>query len=243
MRAKDQRIIANVFGCTENAIAENVIVTFEDRLNHFAELMNAPAHFRSWWRGITGTYEGTPISVLVCGMGASQAGDCVMFLGHTQCRRLLFSGSAGALNSASYRGDLIVVKEAIIGEGFSPYFSRGESVLASSELVSKTKAYCASRNTNLHEGVIFTTGSLYAETRPFLISVRERGADYIDMETSAIFTAAAHKNILAAAVHYISDLPLAEESTVHQNGSLRKVYSQMPHLLLELMKYFSIMEK
>lgn len=239
MHAKDEQIVVSVFGCSPHVIAENVIMTFDDRLRHFAQLLDTPEYFGSWWKGVSGTYEGVPVSILVCGIGASQAGDCVMFLGHTQCRRLLFAGCAGALNPALHPGELIVVKKAIIGEGFSPYFSRTETVLASSELVSKTKAYFESRAIALHEVTIFTTGSLYAETKPFLISIREREIDCIDMETSAVYVAAVHKNILAEAVHCVSELLPVEDAAVHHKDSPREPYSKMPNLALNLMKYLS----
>ena len=235
MDSKDQHVVAKVFGCPMNAIAENVIVTFEDRLNHFAQFLDTPVHFGLWWKGITGTYQNTPVSIIVCGMGASQAGDCVMFLGHTECSQLLFSGCAGALAPTLRRGDLIVVKEALIGEGFSPYFSHAERVLSHPELVNKIVAYAYSNHIALHESLIFTTGSLYAETRSFLTSVRERGADCVDMETSAVLTAAAYKGIPASALHYISDLPLAGSSQIQH--SLKKRYNQMPNLLLDIMKH------
>jgi purine-nucleoside phosphorylase len=147
------------------------------------------------------------------------SGDCALALGYTDCKNVIFSGSAGAINENYNIGDMLTVSEAIIGEGFSRY--QGEDIKRDcfGELVSGDKSVAqrlmdtirrkeSRYGINCHEGRIFSIDSILGERKDTFDYMKEKGCDAVEMEVSAVFTACRRCVKKAAAMIIISDLPL-----------------------------------
>jgi uridine phosphorylase len=153
-------------------------------------------------------------------MGGALSGDCVLALAEAGAREVIFTGSCGGLPPCGI-GDVIVCTSALDGEGFSRYHGPVDQAVSTintetahkpdagfSDIIYERMVSMMGEGTGLYRGGIFTTGSLLSETPDNMRVLRDKGVIGIDMETSAVLCAARSRNIKAAAVMTVSDLPL-----------------------------------
>ncbi len=120
-----ETMIKTHFGCDKEDIADTVILTPIWRFEGFKSVADSIlAEFEGWYKGVTLSVKGKRITVISSGIGSPISGDCALALGYTDCEYVIFSGSAGAINESYNIGDILVVGEAVIGEGFSRYIAR-----------------------------------------------------------------------------------------------------------------------
>jgi purine-nucleoside phosphorylase len=153
-------------------------------------------------------------------MGAGIAGDCVLALKDTTASDLVFIGSAGGLNGVGI-GDIVAVGKACNAESFSTYYDSAKSftrlvrdahrVESSRSLTGKTVEKLTEHARGgeiVKRGDVFTTGSLFCETETNIRELERAGFSAIEMELSAVMTAARVIRIKSAAALFISDEPL-----------------------------------
>ncbi len=248
-----ETMIKEYFGCELSAISKTVIISPILKLEKFRQYAEEIVdEFEGWYNGITVKYKGQEISILSSGIGSPLTGDCVLALKYTDCEKLLFSGSAGAVNSEYCIGDMLAVGEAVIGEGFSRYHTksfmedsfgrlvRGDDTMTEL-LYAAIKPYKQEYSVNTYKGRIFTTDSILGETKEAFDYMVSKGCDAVEMEVSAVFTAAQKANIKAAALIFISDLPLKSKSLFEGRDNRdyeqhRRQKNEIPRLLLEIAK-------
>lgn len=202
-KIEPERAARIFFGCSPEDIHPVCLLTFSYTSYH--ELLEDVTEFSGWRKGFTGTYRGHKMSVIIPGMGSTAAGDTVAFLKYVNCKTIIYSGAAGGFGACDL-GDIIVPTKAVIGEGFSQYYTRMREVTPDNELLQRVrKSYAGER---IHFKPIFTIGSIAAQRRNLLLELERQGMGCIDIETSAIFTASSFFSISSIAVHFISDLPL-----------------------------------
>jgi len=238
------------FGCGIEDIADTVILTPIWRLEGFKNIAGCVlTEFEGWYRGATLTAKGKRITVISSGIGSPMTGDCALALGYTDCRNVIFSGSAGAINQYYNIGDMLAVGEAVIGEGFSRYHGRdirrdcfGELVRGDMEtagiLLNTIKSKESSYGITCCQGRIFSIDSILGERKETFDFMKERGCDAVEMEVSAVFTACRAMGKKAAALILISDLPLKDrnlfegitEADIKRYNELR---ADLPGILLE----------
>jgi len=151
-----------------------------------------------------------PVSLVQSRIGPGLNGDLVHSLANTPVRRFLYIGTAGTLDSAVAIGDIVVAEKAIVGEGFSAYFLPGQEeiparttdVRLALELLA---GYFPDRG--VHSGSVYSVASLIAEDRELVDSLQKRQVTAIDMETSALYTAAKTIGIRALSIQLITDRP------------------------------------
>lgn len=115
---------------------------------------------------------------------------------------ILILGFCGSLSRRFRIGDVIGISRALADEGASRhYFPRRSSFLPSPLLSSEVEASAGV----LLRGVIVSTDAPYRETPSWLRKSRRRGAELVDMETSAVFALAAFHGISAASLQIVSD--------------------------------------
>ena len=172
----------------------------------------------SWVRGVVNK---TDVTIMKSRWMGSTLGDIVILLGCSPCKTLVFCGSAASIRDEIEVGDFVIPSRAWIGEGFSRYYGCDSQNVSNecydfSEPASKSKSLFCSVLANklhvlFHEGELFTIGSLMAEHPQFIGILYDRGIDIIDMETSAVFTAARVAKIEAVAINIVSDrIPCSE---------------------------------
>lgn len=118
---------------------------------------------------------------------------------------IIFLGLAGAIQQVSV-GDRILVTEALRLEGTSyHYLPPHTSCLASSELTTDLEQYCLQNDYKFSKGKICSTDALYRETFDLIERLRRKQVLAIEMEISAVFAIALHKQVAASAMVIISD--------------------------------------
>lgn len=238
------------FGCNIEDIAESVIVSPVWSLDGFISCADAVLkQFEGWYDGVTLSYKGKRVTVVNSHIGAPMTGDCVLALQYSNCRNVIFSGSAGAINPGLDIGDFLIAGEAVIGEGFSRYHrgelekdcfgetAAGDQAL-SSKLLDIAKAHEQELDNKSVSGRIFSTDSILGETREAFEYMTAKGCDAIEMEVSAVFTACRKAELKGSALIIISDLPLKYRSlfdgiTDNDKKKFQHIRAAMPGILLE----------
>lgn len=238
------------FGCNIEDIADTVILTPIWRLEGFKNMADSVvSEFEGWYKGVTLRVKGKRITVISSGIGSPVSGDCALALSYTDCKNVIFSGSAGAINQKYNIGDMLAVSEAVIGEGFSRYHGSdirrdcfGELVQGDGEaaqtLMNSIKSKESKYGISCYEGRIFSIDSILGERRETFDFMEEKGCDAVEMEVSAVFTASRAAGKKAAALILISDLPLMNRNLFEGITEIdieryNEVKRDLPGILLE----------
>lgn len=158
---------------------------------------------------------GEKFTYIVTGVGAGICLDVVMALSYTDCKKILFIGSAGALKSGINIGDIAFPTEVLCAEGASRYLNQDikNDVLWKKYYVDISKIdnyinFLANNLTydskNIHVGRGVSVESLLTEYNHMEKFV-EKKCDFIDMESSAFLATCEQSNINATIVYCISD--------------------------------------
>ena len=219
-KVKADIFLKEMFGMEYDLFAETVIVMPIWNLEDFRkEADKVLTEFKGWYKGMTLEFKGKPITVLNSGIGAPLTGDCVLAMAHSKnVKNVIFTGSAGAVNRKYKIGDFLFSSESVIGEGYSRYvrglekdcfgeLSYGD-VEYTKELSEKAKDLIEELGTKLHFGRNFSTDSILGENTAFFNYLEKKGCDSVEMEASAVFTAAQEAKKRVCAILLISDLPM-----------------------------------
>lgn len=249
-KVKRETMVNIHFGCKIEDIASIVILTPIWSLESFTNVAEEVlVKFAGWYKGVTLKFNGKKITVISSGIGAPMSGDCALALNYTDCDTIIFSGSAGAVNTKWCIGDMLVVSDAVIGEGFSRYHSEdirkdrfGEPVQGdrgtAQKLLNTVNKYQSRYGIDCCEGRIFSIDSILGERKDTFDFIREKGCDGVEMEVSAVFTACSCGGKKAAALIIISDLPLKNRNlfegiTETDIKRYNEIKHDLPEILLE----------
>ncbi len=121
-------------------------------------------------------------------------------------KRIILFGWCGAIAGKLKVGDILLPSEAKSGEGTSRYYPLPVAAAPSAIFRSSIeKAFC-DNNTIVHPGCVWSTDAVYREDRRMLRELnRKDGVDAVDMEFSALCSAACFRNIEFTAVLIVSD--------------------------------------
>lgn len=141
-------------------------------------------------------------SVIYGALGAAAGGLALETAIASGIKEVILLGFCGSLSRHFRIGDAVVVREALPDEGTSRhYLPRRRSFLPSPDLSRDLE----SSSKVLLSGVIISTDAPYRETAAWLKRSLQRGAELVDMETSAVFALAAFHGIKAASLQIVSD--------------------------------------
>jgi uridine phosphorylase len=116
-------------------------------------------------------------------------------------------GMCGGLQPYLQPGDIVVVTEAILDEGTSHHYLPPEAkVESSSRLRNSLGERLDKRKIKHFVGPVWSTDGVYRETRGKFRRFKDSGVLAVNMETSAIFAVAKHRNVEAASAQVISDI-------------------------------------
>lgn len=241
------QVVRTVFGCTPGDIAPSVVLSPFVPLKAFRRHLSTvtaeltPTFF---YKGVSGVFAGQPVTIFHTGVGPSRIGDCLAFLSLTPARQVCFAGAVGALNEQYAIGDFCAPTAVADGEGYSRY-SRAPfpELVAAAPVVTCTagggdgwRPLLAAEALPLHHSRVFTIGSIAFESPENLRTLRALGYDAVEMELSAFYAAATHHGLVAAALTYVSDLPLSrslwQDKTPAEEEALRRAYRALPLLAL-----------
>lgn len=190
---------------TADEIAPTVLVpgnpervgTIADCWDHAEEI----AHHREY-RTLTGTVDGTPISVTSTGIGSPSAAIAVEELARIGVDTVMRVGSCGTVDPEIALGDLVITIGAVRQEGTSDEYVRQDyPASADDRVVNALVAAAEKLGYSYHTGLTLSTDSFYAGqgrpgvggyqapgTEDFIEDLQAMNVTNIEMETSAICT-------------------------------------------------------
>jgi purine-nucleoside phosphorylase len=245
-----EEIARVAFGCRPEEVAEDVVLSPFVPLKSFERHLEAgavwlrPAFF---YRGLSGTFRGRRVTVFATGVGPARVGDCLAFLSLTPARRVLFAGAVGSLSTQHSIGDFFLPTVAADGEGYTRYLrdpfrevaAAAHPVSCEMQLAGSLETFLRAKGCTVRRGPVFTIGTIAVESPENLRALADLGFEAVEMELSAFFAGAAHYDLAAAAVTYVSDLPLAsslwQAKTPSEAEALRHAYRALPELCLEFL--------
>jgi DeoD family purine-nucleoside phosphorylase len=166
-------------------------------------LLDSPRMFntrRGLW-GYTGTAaDGEPLTIQSTGMGGPSAAIVVEELIQLGARRLVRTGTCGALDPELRLGDQIAATTTLAADGASRALGADVRIDADPGLTAAlTEAGAAPRT--------IVTADLFYDPDPTRADTwREQGAAAIEMEAAAVFAVAARHDVAAACVLLVTDL-------------------------------------
>jgi uridine phosphorylase len=121
-------------------------------------------------------------------------------------KKILFFGWCGSLHKSVKNGDWLCPDRAVIGEGTSMYYpSRNEDTRPSSNVFKAIMEGLEGCSTPCHTGPVWSTDAPYRETRQKILSLQKEGVIGVDMEVSALFSAAQFRHVECGALLVVSD--------------------------------------
>ena len=185
----------------------------------------------------------------IANIGAPATVETVLTLGATNCKQIVFIGSAGALDQEIKIGDIVIPQYSLNGVGACRYLFQDRAddfeqkyyphQTLSNQLIDCAKNVCPDKTIfNVPNYSVDTVFAQFAHI-DHIISL---GAKTIEMETSALFKCAEIANMQAAALFCISDNSIAKKSLFsgrnEQEKILRKSVRQniIPQIVINLFK-------
>ncbi len=147
-----------------------------------------------------------------CVYGAPRAVEPVHVFGELGTPLVVQIGSCGALQPGIGTGDIVLPETATIGEGASQYYGGVGASAATSSLVDAAEVAFVRRGFRVHRGSLVTTSALLAQPPELVRAWHDAGHLGVDMETSAVFSAAAWFGMQAMSLLFVWDELLAGRS-------------------------------
>jgi len=151
-----------------------------------------------------GDYKGKKI-MFCCAYGAARAVEPVHAFAHMGTKRVIQIGSCGGLQEGVVTGDILLSERAKIGEGASQYYGQTDVSLATPELLNKAQQSFEQQDFKVHRGLHLTTSALFAQPPERVKAWQQEGYLGVDMETSAVFSAASFFNMECASLLFVWD--------------------------------------
>lgn len=158
-----------------------------------------------------GRHQGVPV-LYSCAYGAPRAVEPVHVCGELGTPIVVQIGSCGTLQPGIATGDIVLPERATIGEGASQYYGGAGESHADPGLVDRAEAAFVGRGFRVHRGKQFTTSALLAQPPERVAAWIDSGHVAVDMETSAVFSAASWFGLRAVSLLFAWDDLRAQRS-------------------------------
>jgi len=150
-----------------------------------------------------------------CIYGAPRAVEPVHVFGQLGTPTVVQIGSCGSLQPEVRTGDIVLAETAAIGEGASQYYGGSGSSSATPALVDRAEQAFSALGLRVHRGPHVTTSALLAQPPAQVAAWSDAGYLAVDMETSAVFSAARWFGMQAVSLLFVWDELLAGRSFLH----------------------------
>lgn len=144
---------------------------------------------------IAGPFMGAPYSVMIL--------ETLVKWG---VKNFVFLGWCGSISESLKIGSILLPDSAVIDEGVSCHYISDAGVsFPDSDLAGFLEKNAEDSGMKPFRGKIWTTDAPYMETPEKVVSFRNKGSLAVDMETSALFSAAFRRNVSLCSVLVVSD--------------------------------------
>ncbi len=122
-------------------------------------------------------------------------------------RQIIFIGWCGAISDQVNIGDIILPNSVYIDEGTSKHYevSAPSQIQADFPLVSKLRQMLNKNGCEFHEGSVWTTDAIYRETQREGAVHQQNGTLAVEMEFSALASAARFRGVDLTGLLVVSD--------------------------------------
>ena len=151
-----------------------------------------------------GWYGDTPVAYCPA-YGAPRAVEPIHVLGLCGTPNVIQIGSCGSLQPEVRTGDIVLSERATIGEGASQYYGGKGVAEANLGRVARAASLLAARDMYAHRGPTVTTSALLVQPKALIQKWVNAGYLAVDMETSAVFSAARAFGMRAASLLFVWD--------------------------------------
>lgn len=198
-------------------------------------------------------YEGLKFNFIKTQIGAQNIDEIVVALAFSNCKKIIFTGSCGALSDKYKIGDILLPKYSISGDGSTFYYTKnsfldnvtlGKRFYPTADLNEKLK-----QSLNLSGQAFSEVGNFSVDTivgQFFHIDeIISLGAEVIEMETASVFCLAQMLELDAVAILNVSDSTIEKKSLLsgRSDEELKKHYytedTLVPRLVLDFIKRLS----
>ncbi len=245
------------YGISEDDVCRNRLKIGGDEVEEIAVIspINAAADYENVGARVTQlsdgffpTYriekDGVKFTFVAFQVGACNVCEVVCALAYSNCKKLIFTGTVGAIREEFSIGDIVLPRCSVCGDGATRYFTLGalkdsdsafgKKFYPDEELQGALAEYLSAKNTAFQYANVFSIDTIVAQffhIEEFL----SYGADVLEMETAATFNASKILGLQACALFHVSD------STVEKK-SLLGGRSKEEHELHRRTKLFTIPE-
>lgn len=154
-----------------------------------------------FWHGWHGD-----IPVVYCPTyGAARAVEPVHIFGVCGTRTVVHIGSCGGLQAGVHTGDIVLSEQSTIGEGASHYYGGSKVAKANLGRVTRAASLLAGTGIHTHRGSTVTTSAMLQRPEALVDRWAAAGHLGVDMEASAVFSAATHFGMRAASLLFVWD--------------------------------------
>lgn len=162
---------------------------------------------RNMW-GFTGSYKGTPVSVMAHGMGIPSASIyCTELVADYGVKRLIRVGSCGTSHPDVRLRDLVIGMGACTDSGVNRMRFGGYdyAAIASFDLVRKAVAAAETNGVRYHVGNLFSADLFYTPDPDMFETMAKYNVYAVEMEAAGIYPIAAEHGVEALAICTVSD--------------------------------------
>jgi uridine phosphorylase len=153
-----------------------------------------------------GTCGGQDVTLVGPMLGAPQAVMILEKLIVLGAKRILFVGWCGSIQESAKIADFVVPDRAVIGEGTSMYYlPKNEDPRPSGNMVKAIRKSLKGCAIPCHTGPVWSTDAPYRETKQQVLSLQRKDLLGVDMEVSALFSAARFRHVEIGALLVVSD--------------------------------------
>jgi uridine phosphorylase len=146
------------------------------------------------------------LTVVLGALGAPAAALVLEMLIESGAKDIILLGFCGSLSNRFQIGDTVSITGAHADEGTSRHYRpRRAFFLPSASLKEGLERALRARGLGFKTGEVVSTDAPYRETRSWLEKSRRRGAEVVDMETSAVFALAESRGVRAASLQIVGD--------------------------------------
>ena len=178
--------------------------------------------------GFTGTYQGTPVSVMGSGMGIPSISLYAWELIHVfDCKRLIRVGTCGALQEGINLYDVVIAQAACSNSAFHTY-----APIVSFLLIEAVRELAKSKGVTSHVGNILSSDTFYNADPTFNDRWKKMGIMAIEMETAGLYATAAEAGVEALGIFTVSDSIVT--GAVTTPAERQTAFTQMMELALSL---------
>ena len=166
--------------------------------------------------GYTGTYRGTPVSVMGSGMGIPSISLYAHELIHEfGCTRLVRVGTCGALQPDVNLYDVVVAQAACSNSAFLDQYQIPGSYapIGYFRLIEDVVRRAREADVPIHVGNILSSDTFYNANPTFNEAWQRMGVLAVEMESAGLYATAAHAGVEAVGIFTVSDSLVTGEAT------------------------------